>query len=219
MERKLLAFCTLCRNKSDAEIAQLPCHLVHTVKRYGKGDYLAYQGDVIKHLLILSEGSVYTQMSTDSGLSISIDQLTAPYPLAAAFIFADDNHFPVDVIALQDCEVLLVPKEAVEKQMTQCVGFLRGFLAFNANRVRFLSERLKLFSQRSIKAKIACYILERDHNGRFSFENNITTIASYLGVERPSLSRVLSQMIQEGLIQYKDREGKILDYEKMKEIL
>lgn len=216
MERELLFFCTKCHDKSDEEIARIKCSIEHTVKRYKKGEYLAYQGDTITHLFFLTKGSVKTLMVSFSGRAIEIEELSAPYPLAAAFLFAEDNHFPVDVIAVQDVEVIIIAKEIIEKQMAKCNGFLRGFLAFNANRVRFLSDRLKLFSQKGIKAKIAYYILQRDKYGHFDFGRSITALAEYFGVERPSLSRSLSEMVKDGIIEYKDGTGKITDYNQIR---
>jgi CRP-like cAMP-binding protein len=139
--------------------------------------------------------------------------------LAAAFLFADNNHFPVDVTALDDCEVILISKTSVEKQMAKCAGFLRGFTAFIANRVQFLSDRLKIFSQKSIKAKIAYYILQRDKNGNFELGRSIASLAEYFGVERPSLSRAISEMTKDGIIEFESKKGKILNYNEIKELL
>lgn len=219
MNRDLLFFCTICREKTQDEIAIIKCTIEHSVKTYKRGEHIAYQGDVVSHLFMLSKGRVKTEMVSDSGLAIPIEELSAPYPLAAAFIFADNNYFPVDVIALQDCEILLISKESVEKQMAKCPGFLRGFMAFNANRMQFLSERLKIFSQKGIKAKIASYILQRAKQGNFDLGRSIASLADYFGVERPSLSRAISQMTQDGIIEYKDGVGRIVDVNKMKGLL
>lgn len=219
MNRDLLYFCAVNKNKTDQEIANIHCSIEHTVKVFKRGEYLAYQGDVVSHLYMLSKGRVKTEMVSDSGLSIPMEELSAPYPLAAAFIFADNNHFPVDVVALEDCEVLLISKESVEQQMARCHSFLRGFMAFNANRMQFLSERLKLFSQKGIKAKLAYYILQREHKGHFELGQSIASLAVHFGVERPSLSRAISEITRDGMIDFKDGAGKITDYGKLKELL
>ena len=103
--------------------------------------------------------------------------------------------------------------------MAKCPGFLRGFLAFIANRVEFLSERLKVFSQKGIKAKIAYYILKHDKNGVFELGRSIASLAEYFGVERPSLSRAISEMVKDGLIEFESGKGKISDYNRIKELL
>lgn len=219
MNKDLLFFCTICREKTEDEIAKIKCTIEHSIRTFKRGEYLAYQGDVVSHLFMLSKGRVKTEMVSDSGVAIPIEDLSAPYPLAAAFIFADNNRFPVDVIALDDCEILLISKETLEKQMAKCPGFLRGFLAFNANRMQFLSERLKIFSQRGIKAKIAYYILQRAKRGNFELGRSVSSLADYFGVERPSLSRAISEMSRDGIIEFKEGVGRIIDINKIKDLL
>lgn len=219
MNTDLLFFCTICREKSPEQIAELKCTIEHKVKAYKKGEYIAYQGDRLSCLYMLTKGKVKTEIISDSGLTLSVEEISAPYPLAAAFIFADDNRFPVDVIALGDCEVILISKASVEKQMAKCPGFLRGFMAFTANRVQFLSERLKIFSQKGIKAKIAYYILQHDKNGSFELGRTIASLAEYFGVERPSLSRAISEMVKDGIIEFEAGKGRIMHYDEMKDLL
>ena len=168
---------------------------------------------------MLSKGSVKTEMVADSGMTIPIATMSAPYPLAAALIFADDNRFPVDIIAIEDCEIIRITKKSLERQIAACPGFLRGFLGFNANRLQFLSERLKIFAQKGIKAKVAYYILQRAKQGHFELGQSVASLASYFGVERPSLSRAISEMSRDGIIEYKDGAGRIVNANKLKELL
>ncbi len=219
MNSDLLFFCTACREKSQEEIDKIECTIEHTIKTYKKGECVARQGDKVTSLYMLSKGRVKTEIVSDSGLTLSIEEISAPYPLAAAFLFADENHFPVDVTALEDCEIILISKTSIEEQMVKCKAFLRGFMAFIANRVQFLSERLKIFSQKGLKAKIAYYILQLDKNGLFELDRSITSLADYFGVERPSLSRAISEMVRDGIIEFRNRKGRILNYNEMKELL
>ncbi len=218
-EQRFIVFCTICREKPEDEIAKIKCTIEHSIKNFKRGEYIAYQGDTISHLYMLSKGSVKTELVSDSGLSLPIAEISAPYPLAGAFLFADDNRFPVDVIASEESEILLISKNSIEKQMAKCPGFLRGFLAFNANRMQFLSERLKVFSQKGIKAKIAYYIMQKAAKGNFELGRSIASLADYFGVERPSLSRAISEMVKDGIIEYKDGNGRIADSKKLKELL
>lgn len=219
MNPDLLFFCTVCREKSQEEITRIKCTIEHTVKMYKKGEFIARQGDRVMCLYMLTKGRVKTEIVSDSGLALSVEEISAPYPLAAAFLFADDNHFPVDVMALEDCEIILISKSSIEKQMARCPEFLRGFMAFIANRVRFLSERLKIFSQKGIKAKVAYYILQQDKNGTFELGRSIASLAEYFGVERPSLSRAISEMVRDEIIEFDAGKGIILNYNGIKELL
>jgi len=215
----LLFFCTMCRDKSPEEISKISCTIPHVIKNYKKGEHIVYQGDEVAHLYMLTKGFVKTEIVSDPGLTLFIEEIKAPYPLAAAFLFAENNRFPVDVIALEDSEVILIRKDSIEKQMAKCPHFLRGFMAFTANRTQFLSERLKIFSLKGIKTKIAFYILQRTKGNEFELGRSIASLAEYFGIERPSLSRAISEMVRDGIIEYEAGRGKILDRNAMRNIL
>jgi CRP/FNR family transcriptional regulator, dissimilatory nitrate respiration regulator len=219
MERDLLYFFSHCRNKSDGELARLECTIEHKTKHYKQGDYIAYQGDKITHLYMLVKGKVKTEIVSSSGLTLPVEEISAPYPLASVFLFADINQFPVDVIAEEDCDLYLIKKEVIELQMAKCPGFLRGFMAFNANRTKYLSERLKLFAQHGIKAKIAYYILQREVKGEFELGITIASLAEHFVVERPSLSRAIAEMVKRKIISLHNGKGKILNSNALMELI
>lgn len=218
-KRDLLFFCSMCRDKSPEDIENIKCTIPHTVKEFKRGAHIAYQGDRVQNLIMLIKGRVKTEIVSNSGLALPMEEIKAPYPLAAAFLFADDNRFPVDVIAMQECEVIYISKESVEAQIAKCPGFLRGFMAFNANRMQHISERLKIFAQKGIKAKIVYYILAREHGGEFDLERSIASLAEYFGVERPSLSRAISEMVRDGIITFQGGRGKIIDFKALENLL
>lgn len=221
MENPLLYFfCdTICMGKQPENAGAPDCAIPHAVRTYKKGEHIAYQGDEVSHLYMLTKGRVKTEIVSDPGLTLFIEELRAPYPLAAAFLFSDDNRFPVDVIALEDSEVILISKSTLEKQIARCPHFLRGFMAFSANRLQFLTERLKIFSLKGIKTKVAFYIVQRARNDEFELGCSIASLSEYFGVERPSLSRAISEMVRDGIIEYESGKGRILDRKAIKEML
>lgn len=215
----LLFFCKTCKDRSAAQLSGMTCDIPHVVKKHRKGDYVAYQGDRVSHLLLLTKGKVKTEIVSSSGFSLPMEEISAPSPLAAAFLFADNNRFPVDVIAMEECEVIHIKKVDVEKQMAICPGFLRGFMAFNANIIQQISERLKIFAQKGIKSKLVYYIMARESDGSFELGRNISALAEYFNVERPSLSRAISEMVKDGLIEYDGGKGKIINHKGLNELL
>ena len=188
-------------------------------KLFKKGNFIAMQGDTVNALYILLKGSVRTEMFSESGTVLNIETIQAPHPLASAFLFAEKNQFPVDVVALEDVEIMLIYKSSIMKKFACNEAFLQGFMTFNSGRTYFLSERLRLFSIKTIKGKLAQYILARTQNGCFTLDKNQTALAEYFGVMRPSLSRSLSEMIEDGIISLQGKNGKVSNFEKMKRLI
>jgi len=214
-----IMLCPICKNISADQQKCFINDLNIRTKSFKKGDWIAQQGDTVHALYILLKGSVKTEMISEAGTVLNIETIHAPYPLASAFLFADNNQFPVDVVALEDVEIILISKEIIMKQLTNNEKFLQCFMKFNSNRVHFLSERLKLLSTKTIKGKLSQYILSRTNNMCFTIEMNKSTLAEYFGVARPSLSRSISEMIDEGIISLKGKKGKVLDIKKLKELV
>jgi CRP-like cAMP-binding protein len=211
--------CPICKYIPVYEQEKFLNELKFKTKYFKKGDRIAHQGDEVKSLYILLKGSAKAEMISVSGTVLNIEIIHAPNPLAPAFLFAENNQFPVDVVALEDCELMLIFKESVLMQFATNEAFLKGYITFNSNRVHFLSERIKLLSTKTIKGKLAQYILTQTNHTDFSIDMNQTELAEYFGVTRPSLSRALSEMIDSGMIRLKRKNGKVLDLTGLRKLI
>jgi CRP-like cAMP-binding protein len=166
-------------------------------------------------------GSVKTEMITENGNVLGIEIIKAPRPLAPAFVFSDNNHFPVDVTALEEVEIMKIPKAEIMRLMVTNPDFMTSFMTHNANRTQFLTNRLQLLSIKTIKGKLAHFLLESSPEVGKSFEinRNQTELADFFGVARPSLARSLSEMVQDGLISINKKEYTILNQKGLREEL
>ncbi len=198
-----------------------PTDLKYTIRLYKKNELIYRQGDLCDALNILMSGSVKTEMITESGNLMGIEIIKAPRPLAPAFLFSDNNRFPVDVTSLEEVEILRIPKDEVIRLMTSRPDFMQQFLTHNANRTQFLTNRLQLLSIKTIKGKIAHFLLEQanEEGKTFTLNRNQTELADFFGVARPSLARSLSEMVQEGLISIKNKEYTVLNAKGLRELL
>ena len=198
-----------------------PPDMQYSIKFHGKNEVIFRQGDLCDALNILMTGSVKTEMITENGNLLGIEIINAPRPLAPAFLFSGNNRFPVDVTTLEEVEVLRIPKDEVIRLMTTQPDFMQQFLTHNANRTQFLTNRLQLLSIKTIKGKIAHFLLEQagEQGDTFTLNRNQTELADFFGVARPSLARSLSEMIEEGIIDVNKKEYTILDKKMLRELL
>jgi CRP-like cAMP-binding protein len=198
-----------------------PEDMVYSIKNYKKNEVVFRQGDACDALYVVMTGSVKTEMISENGNLMPIETIHAPRPLAPAFLFSDKNTFPVDVTALTEIELLRIPKNEVVRLMTIRPDFMQQFMTHNANRTQFLTQRLQLLSIKTIKGKIAHLFLEKYHSegNTFILNKNQTELAEYFGVARPSLARSLSEMIEEGIVSMEKKEYKILNLNRLKELL
>jgi len=214
-----LFLCPVCMNIPVNEREKFLDEITYKTNFFRKGECIAQQGCTVNALYILLKGSTQTEIISDSGTVLNMEIVKAPNLLAPALLFAANNRFPVDIVALEDCEIIFISKDSIVKQLSSNEEFLQGFMKFNSNRVNFLSERLKLLSTKTIKGKLAQYILARANHQNFTLDRKLTELAEYFGVTRPSLSRSLSEMIDEGIISLKRKNGTVLDPVKLKNLI
>jgi CRP-like cAMP-binding protein len=152
---------------------------------------------------------------------LEIEFIDAVRPLAPAFVFAQNNRFPVDVITIEECHFLLIPKEVWLNEMMSNETLLTNFLKLNSNMTVFLSQKLQMISIKSIKGKLSLFILENttEKKNSFTLKRNRTQLAEYFGVQRPSLARTMGELVDKGIISIDKREVTVLKRHELKKII
>jgi CRP-like cAMP-binding protein len=99
--------------------------------------------------------------------------------------------------------------------------FMTSFMTHNANRTQFLTNRLQLLSIKTIKGKLAHFLLESSpgEGKPFEINRNQTELADFFGVARPSLARSISEMVHDGIISINKKEYTILNNKGLRELL
>lgn len=181
--------------------------LKYKVKKFDKNEIVAFRGDEIGDLIIIAQGEVYTEMQKLNGDSIVVDRLIEGNVLAGAFIFGKDNRFPVDVVTALDSELIYISKNEVIKMFQLNEELLQNYLGVISNKTQFLSKKIWFsFTNKSINNKLIAYLLNNmNRSNHVLLQNSMKEIAQMFGVARPSLSRVLKEFIDEGIIIRKEK--------------
>lgn len=221
MNIDLLCQCPICHGMPENQRKEFLENLRYELRHFEKGNMIARQEDPVNALYILLKGSVKTEMINESGQLMHIENIRAPRPLAPAFLFAERNRFPVDVTALEPTDILLIEKEEVIRQLAVNPYFMQSFLKFNSNRTQFLTDKLQLMSIKTIKGKLAFYLLSKskESNDTVQLDRTQTELAEYFAVARPSLARTIAELEEENLIRYEKKTIRILDRNGLQKLL
>ena len=170
---------------------------------FRKGDILAMQDEQANRLIILVRGSIAGEMTDPSGKIVKVEDVCAPSPLAILFLFGQDNRFPVQATAREEVEAVVIPKQSVLRMLTMSETILRNYLDISADFASRLSRKLHFMSFRTIRQKLAVYLLElsrKTGSDTVELDKSRTALAEYFGVSRPALEREITNMTHEGLI-------------------
>lgn len=174
----------------------------HT-RSYKKGEILAQQGAVCNRLVILTKGSVRGEMIDYSGRLIKVEDIAAPRAIALLFLFGEENRYPVEVTANEPTEVIELPKSSVLSLFRKNEQFLENYMNLSANYARTLSDKLFFMSFKTIRQKLASYLLrlyKQQQQTHITLDRSQQELSDYFGVSRPSLARELAHMQEDGLL-------------------
>lgn len=185
---------SLLEGLSDQLADRLLNHPANAWRTYDVGDWLVRQGTPCRSLTLLQEGAVAATMTNADGKEVTIERLEAPELLAPAFLFGSENRFPVNLRALTASRVCLISKERFMDLMHEEPAVMKWFITQISDRSVFLSRKLNEFALQNLRDRIVSYLQ------RYGKIDNQQKAASNLGVARPSLARMLAEMVKENIV-------------------
>jgi CRP-like cAMP-binding protein len=215
MDYSLLAFSPLFKGLSPDEIEIILIEVNHRLRKFQAGTMISLSGEPVNSLMIVLSGTVKGEMVDYAGRVIKIEDIPAPGALASAFMFGNKNRFPVNVITVSEVEILMIDKPDFLKLLKRNEIILVNFLDMISNRSQFLSEKIKFLNFKTIKGKLAHYILQKAGKDGTTVTLDMTQndLADYFGVARPSVARAIKELELEFYLEAKGKKIKILDKE------
>jgi CRP-like cAMP-binding protein len=181
-----------------------------------RGSVIVGRGEHMPGVIALVYGSAKLALRRANG-EAKVLRLLGPgdsFGLAAALL---DRLSPVDVVALSNCLVATVPPAALLRLLENHAGFARTVARTLAERVLELVSELDASLQQSGLQRLACYLNAlaeatlHDGAGVVRLPATKTTVAARLGVKKETLSRMLRDLAERGLIEVSGLEVAILD--------
>ena len=213
MDYSLLSKAPLFKGLSAYDIETILSSVSYKVKKFLAGSMISQSGEQVNSLIVVINGTVKGEMVDYAGRVIKIEDIPAPGAIASAFMFGNRNRFPVNVVAVSDSELLLIEKSDYLGLLMKNDLLLINFLDMISNRSQFLSEKIKFLNFKTIKGKLAHYILQKAGKESFSVTLGMTQneLADFFGVARPSVARALGELEREGYIEAKGKRIEITD--------
>ena len=170
-----------------------------------KKDIIATQGTLCKKLYVLLEGKLRVDIIDGLGNEVMIEYIVAARAFATPHLFSSDGVLPATFTAMEDSTLLTASKESMFKLISEEPKILHNFLCITGNCNVCTVSRLKTLSRKTVRERFVVYLLE--HN----IIHNQATLAEYLNVTRPALSKEINKMIKEGIIEMDGKTVRVLD--------
>lgn len=173
---------------------------------FEKGALLIRQGERVESAGLLLSGRVKAFHTSLNGEE-SIRNVLLPGDIFGQVLMASEkDESPVSIEALEPTSVLFVPVRAILEESGSCGEQLRlNLLHLISARCWQLTRQIAFLSEKTVRGRIAGYLLqERKKTGSDTFllPINREELAQLLCMNRSALSRELSAMEKEGLLEF-----------------
>lgn len=210
------------KNVEEDDIIKILDSINYTIKFFHKDENIAIEEDPCNSLGIIISGNVEIQKIFASGKVITIDRLKQGNIFGEVIIFSSIKKYPATITAVQEASIMFISKEEILRLCSLNSKFLNNFMSLLSNKILMLNKKIKNLSYNSIRQKISSYLLEEySRTESLNLKLNISRkeMAELLGVPRPSLSREMIKMKEEGLIDFNRNIVEILEEEALEDIL
>jgi len=215
---QILKNMNLFKELSAQDISKFFTNKSYEIKVYKKNSVIYFENEKCMTFDIVLKGIVSIHGADDKGNYIAISDFTVGDMIGGNLLFSHKNYYPMMVLSKTEVTILHLKKDLILQLCQNSTTFLNNFLQMLSDRTLILTDKIKTLSFKSIRQCIIDFLIYE------SYVQNSTIIklglskkelAEKFGVQRPSLSRELSKMRDEGLIEFDVHSITIKDLNKL----
>jgi len=195
----------LFNNINENKIDTLTAKLNPIINSYDTNEYVAYAGDPLDDCFgIIINGRVEVLLESAAGVNTIMNVACEGDMIAEIPAFAKKLKWQNSVLALEPTTIAFFKVDSIINNSDQ--ELISNIMNLMANRTLYLSKKVQYLSAKTIREKIALYLLEQYNlnykNATFKLPLSRAQMAEFLNVTRPSLSREMASLKEEGIIDF-----------------
>lgn len=199
-------------NNDQLELAINTCEII--VTQYNSGESIFVKEHNPEYLYMLIDGVVEISETSITGNKNTLTLIENKGELFGEVYFFTDKPYEIDSKALKNSKIIRLSHNLFKHYPF----LLEGMISVFANKTYSMNKKLRIISKRTLKEKIAAYLADKKKN-EIILNVGREELASFLNVSRPSLSRELSKMEDEGIIRVSGKKIEIINKELFEELL
>ena len=169
-----------------------------------KNNIIYHEGDVCENVGIVISGKIDIISFSLDGKEMVLNSLKAGDIFGNNLIFSSEPIYRGDIIAKEKCVIAFINKENLIYLLQNNRDFLRLYLKAQSDFGKSLNARIQLLSFTNAEDRLFYYASKNDNVIIFK---NVTSLAQQIGIQRETLSRLLTNLVKRHLI--KKEKGKI----------
>ncbi|HZK09502.1 MAG TPA: Crp/Fnr family transcriptional regulator [Clostridia bacterium] len=189
----------------EEEIKELLTRPGCVIKKFPAGSLIHLKGESCINVEYILKGEVTVQLLQETGNIMTISNFVQGEMLGSNLVFSSHPVYPMMISAKSEVELLCLDAATILMLCRKSPVFLESYLKDISDRALVLSGKINTIALRSIREAVLDYLMierKRQKSDTINLPFTKKEWAERLGVQRPSLSRELSKMRQEGIIDY-----------------
>lgn len=220
---KILSQSPLFQGIGQDELTRMFDCLKPKVNHYPKGEYIGISGEIFLGIGVVLAGKLVVVKENAAGNRIIMTQLGPGGMAGEMAAFSERGVWPATVMAQETSTVMfLSPEKIVGECQKTCNGhqkMIQNLLKIITAKALMLNRKVEYFAIKSMRGKLSTFFLEQYKSAgqtTFMLPMNRNELADFLNVSRPSLSREMGRMRDEGMIEFHQSSIRIKDLEALK---
>ncbi len=182
-----------------------------TPRQLAKGEILFHRGDNAEHFYFIDTGLIELSLISASGEKKTLEVVGPGRTFGEAVAFMREHKFPVTAEALADSELCQIPNRSYVDLLQSNSGACMRLLADISRHLHARVREIEHLTIQNARSRLVSYLL--DHISETTSGDTATVklnlprhvIASRLSITPETLSRLLRNLTDEGLISTEDR--------------
>ena len=174
-------------------------HAPYHIKTYPAHHIIFNQGTKLQEVGLLIDGEIKISTITYNDREETISLIKKGEWFGDILMFSPKPIYLGDVIANKKSQVLFFPKSELLDLLQKNKAFLEFYLQSISQKAYAIKQQNKLLAHKNLKDRILYYLNTQAMNHQVIIKS-ITTLAYELSIPRPSLSRSLKTLEDEGII-------------------
>jgi CRP-like cAMP-binding protein len=181
-------------------------------------------GDPFRGFFVVCSGHVQLSRLASTGQEKVVELIGPKETFAEAVLFLDQPSYPVEARGLEPTELLEFPAEPFNRLLDERPHLTRNLLGTVSRRVHRLVQDVAALTLEDATGRVVGYLLARaeqagQDGGEVSLPVKKAAVASRLGVQPETFSRVLSRLRQAGAIEVERDRIRLQDPEGLAQFL
>ncbi|MCX8110614.1 MAG: Crp/Fnr family transcriptional regulator [Syntrophorhabdaceae bacterium] len=186
---------------------------IATIKSIPKGYVVFQEGEKGDALYIIIKGKVKVSLYDDEGREYILD-IIGKDGFFGELSILDDLPRSANIVTTEDCEFIILKRDDFIKLLMENPAITVNILKTMAARLRAADERIKGLAFFSVEGRILKYLIELGEETGIKVKNHIiiengpsqVEIASSCGCSRETVSRMLKNLVNKGIITVRKRQ-------------